>query len=117
MNNWTPLEKDSQLNEIQEQSHDFPVVIFKHSTRCSISSTAWARLQRNWKPEEAGDLKPYYLDLISFRSLSNRIAQDFAVEHESPQLLLISRGKCVYHASHYDISFDSIKEQLSTIEA
>lgn len=117
MSIWTPLENESQLDTILQESHEHPVLIFKHSTRCSISATAWARLERNWKKEEVGDLKPYYLDLISFRSLSNRVAQSLSVDHESPQILLISRGECVYDASHFDISFDTIKQQVSAIEA
>ncbi|HEV7348493.1 bacillithiol system redox-active protein YtxJ [Telluribacter sp.] len=117
MNNWTPLENEAQLAAIEQESHEYPVLIFKHSTRCSISATTWARLERNWKKEEVGDLQPYYLDLISFRSLSNRLAQAYAVEHESPQVLLISRGECVYNASHFDISFDTIRQQVNAIEA
>ena len=117
MNNWTPLDTEAQLEAIKQESHERPVLIFKHSTRCSISSTAWARLERNWKKDEVGSVKPYYLDLLTFRSVSNKIAQEFDVEHESPQVLLISRGECVYNASHFDISFDSIKEQVSALEA
>ena len=113
--NWNQLESIAQLEEIKNESHQFPVLIFKHSTRCSISATTLSRLERNWKQEEVDNLKPYYLDLISNRPISNQIAQDFGVHHESPQALIISNGKSVYDASHYDITFSDLKDQLKTV--
>ncbi len=114
--NWHQLTQASQLEQIKEESQQHPVLIFKHSTRCNISATAKARLERKWNDNEAGDLAPYYLDLVALRSLSNEVADTFGVRHESPQVLLISKGKCVYDASHFDISFDAISEQASRIE-
>lgn len=113
--NWTSLVSESQLETIREESREHPVLIFKHSTRCSISATAKARMERNWKQEQVADVNPYYLDLIANRSLSNEVASFFDVPHQSPQVLLISKGACVYDASHFDISFDDIRQQLSEI--
>ena len=113
--NWHHLTQASQLEEIKEESQRHPVLIFKHSTRCNISATTKARLERKWKDDEAGDLAPYYLDLISLRSLSSEVADTFGVRHESPQVLLISKGECVYDASHFDISFDEISQQANGI--
>jgi len=109
---WNPLTDTIQLEEIKKESQQYPVLIFKHSTRCSISATALSRFERNWKSEDIGDLKPYYLDLISYRSLSNQVAETFDVEHESPQALIIRNGESIFDASHYDISFDEIKAQM-----
>ncbi len=114
--NWIPLQKEAQLQEIEELSRQQPVVIFKHSTRCSISSTALNRLERNWKDGDMQAVKSYYLDLISFRTLSTQVAHTFEVDHESPQLLLIQGGKCIYHASHWSISYDSLKSKLVSSE-
>jgi bacillithiol system protein YtxJ len=110
--NWNPISELAQLEDIQKESHQHPVLIFKHSTRCSISATALGRLERQWQQTEVGDLKPYYLDLIAYRPISNHVAEQFGVWHESPQVLLIRNGASVYNASHYDISFESIKEML-----
>ncbi|GAA4406353.1 bacillithiol system redox-active protein YtxJ [Nibrella viscosa] len=109
--NWNILNSEAQLEAIKQESADQPVMIFKHSTRCSISAMALSRMERNWK-EEAG-IKPYYLDLISYRSLSNKIADEFDIDHQSPQVLLIQDGKCVYDASHMSISFDDLKQQVA----
>jgi bacillithiol system protein YtxJ len=111
--NWINLVKESMLEEIKQNSHTKPVVIFKHSTRCSISSTAFNRLNRTWKNDEIKDTDVYYLDLISHRNISNSIEETFDVEHESPQILLIENGTCTYHTSHLGINFDDIKKKLS----
>ncbi|MFD1144473.1 bacillithiol system redox-active protein YtxJ [Larkinella insperata] len=108
--NWNKLQDNAQLDQIRNESAEQPVLIFKHSTRCSISSTALSRMERNWS--DAAGIKPYYLDLIAFRSVSNQVAEDFGVPHQSPQVLLIQNGECVYDASHFDISFDALKQQV-----
>ena len=108
--NWIDLNNAQQLTDIKELSKARPQVIFKHSTRCSISTMAKSRLERNEQPE-AGDF--YFLDLIRYRSLSNQIAEDFAVAHESPQILLIKNTECVYEESHSGIQMDEILEQIA----
>lgn len=113
--NWNKLNDSAQLEEIKKESHNYPVLILKHSTRCSISSATLGRLERSWKQEEVGDLKPYFLDLIAYRPISNQIAEDFGVWHESPQALIIRNGESVYDTSHFDISFDTIKAQIAAL--
>ena len=100
----------SQLAEIKEQSKVKPQLIFKHSTRCSISSVAKSRLERSTPPE---NVDFYFLDLIKNRDISNKIAEEFSVSHESPQVLLIKNGECVYDESHSGISMDEIEEQAT----
>ena len=111
--NWIPLTDEKQLAEIVETSQQKPVVIFKHSTRCSISSMSLDRLLRNWKEEDSAQITPYYLDLIAYRSLSDLVAQRFGISHESPQVLLLKDGKVTYHESHYGISYAEIKSQVA----
>lgn len=109
--NWNRITTADQLREIREESKSTPVLIFKHSTRCSISRTALDRLERNWNEQEV-KVKPYYLDLLSFRDISNQIADEFAVAHESPQVLIINQEKAVYDRSHFDIDYQQIREAL-----
>lgn len=106
--NWTDLKDIAQLETIKANSFQQPQLIFKHSTRCSISSMAKNRLDRNDTPE---GIHFYYLDLIAHRDISNKIAEDYFVEHESPQVLLIRNGECIYDESHNGISIDEITEQ------
>ena len=106
--NWKIISDENQLEEIREKSFERPQVIFKHSTRCSISSVAKSRLDRSSDPE---GMDFYYLDLIRYRSISNRISELFDVHHESPQILLIKNGECTYDESHLSISIDEVKQQ------
>lgn len=107
-----PLQEPAQLDIVA--ASESPVLIFKHSTRCSISMMAWSRLQRQWSSKLA-DLPVYYLDLLNYRPISAQIAENFNVEHESPQALLISRGRCVWHASHNAISAEALEEALALV--
>lgn len=106
--NWINLTNEEQLLHIKERSTTKSQVIFKHSTRCSISSVAKHRLERSGQPE---GMDFYFLDLIQHRGLSNKIATDFAVYHESPQVLLIKNGECVYDESHSGIDMSELIEQ------
>jgi bacillithiol system protein YtxJ len=110
--NWKELQEFSQLEEIKKLSKDKPVLIFKHSTRCSISSMAWDRMRRNWKESDFEKITPYFLDLISFREVSNEVASKFGVRHESPQVLLIKDAEVVYHKSHMGISYQDILKEI-----
>lgn len=109
---WNNLTEELQLEEIKQLSEHKPVLIFKHSTRCSISSTAKDKLERNWKAEHDDKIQPYYLDLIKFRSISNKIAADFGVEHQSPQALLIKGGKSIFTASHMAININELVKNI-----
>ena len=99
--NWKVLENVNQLVEIKEASHHKLQLIFKHSTRCIISKMALKNFESDFLLHDAIDV--YYLDLITYRNISNEIADDFAVEHQSPQILLIKDGVAVYAASHEGI--------------
>ncbi len=108
------LESNSQIQQILELSNSEQlkgVAIFKHSTRCSISHAAWSKLQRQWLWDDA-QLPIYYLDLLQFRSISNQISQDFSIEHQSPQLMIIKNGQCIYNTSHNGILAAEIKQEI-----
>jgi bacillithiol system protein YtxJ len=106
--NWNQLTQTNQIDIIKQESEKVPVLVFKHSTRCSISSTALSRLERNWNKNDESKILPYYLDLISNRDISAALAETFSIKHESPQALLIKNGKCIYHASHLEIDLNEI---------
>ncbi|OSZ81853.1 thioredoxin family protein [Chitinophagaceae bacterium IBVUCB1] len=106
--NWIDLSDEAQLASIKQESATQPVVIFKHSTRCSISVMVKNRLD---KAEQPDGIKFYYLDLLQHRNISNKVAEDFHVHHESPQVLLIKNGECIYDESHNGIFVEEIAEQ------
>ncbi|MBL7901410.1 MAG: bacillithiol system redox-active protein YtxJ [Bacteroidia bacterium] len=106
--NWKRLTGTEQLNQLEEESRVKRVLIFKHSTRCSISDAALGRLQRHWKEENEEQITCYYLDLLKFRELSNHVAEKYGVPHQSPQALLIRDGKCVFSQTHFDIDLKQL---------
>jgi bacillithiol system protein YtxJ len=107
---WLQLTDSIQLDEIEDASNSKIVVIFKHSTRCSISRMALRQFENEFEANE--NVLPYYLDLLNHRDISNEIASKFSVVHQSPQLLIISKEKCIYNASHSDIDAEVIKNYL-----
>lgn len=96
---WIPLTDVTQLAQIQKKSATKTQVIFKHSTRCGISSMVMKQFVDLYDLTEK-DLDLYYLDLLSFREVSNEVGYKFQVMHQSPQLLVIKNGTTVAHASH-----------------
>jgi bacillithiol system protein YtxJ len=110
--NWNKLTHPNQIQDIKAISEDTPVLIFKHSTQCAISSMALARLVRKWQAGDQEKIKPYFLDLMADRSLSDAVAKQFGVAHQSPQVLVIKDGKVQYEASHYSISYADIMKSL-----
>ena len=110
--NWIELTKESQLTDIKEQSRNKPQLIFKHSTRCAVSGVARNRLERSTAPE---NVDFYFLDLIRNREISNKVAAEFSVFHESPQVLLIKNGECIYDESHSGINMNEIEDQVAAL--
>ena len=106
--NWIPLTDLGQLTEIIETSEEKPVVIFKHSTRCSISRMALKQFENEFDLT-LDQVTIYFLDLLAYRDISNAISLRFNVVHQSPQLLLIKNGESVYHVSHSDIDAADLK--------
>jgi len=109
---WKILESLEELDSALESSHSKPIAIFKHSTRCSISSMAKDRMERGWDfTDDSGPIM-YYLDLISYRLVSNKISERLKVHHESPQLILVKNGEAIYDAAHNFITLSELKEAL-----
>jgi len=108
---WIFLTSESQLEEIERKSFEKPQVVFKHSTRCSISSVSMNKFVKNYNiPSADADL--YYLDLLNYRSVSDEVGYRFQIMHQSPQVLVIKNGEAVYNASHYAIQTDKILELI-----
>jgi len=106
--NWTPLTSEQELQLLLKESHSQPILLFKHSTSCNISTTAKARLERKWKDTDNATVKPVYLDLLNYRAISQKIAELTGVRHESPQAIVLKDGKATYNASHSGIYYDDI---------
>lgn len=112
---WENLEDIKTLDQIITDSMDHPVIIYKHSTTCSLNSVKIKELTNSW-----GDLSTekkmdfYYLDLLAYRSISNEIEEKFGVRHESPQLLVFNKGKITHHTSHMGVTIDFLNNALTS---
>ena len=100
---WQKLTSVDQLDTIVEESKVTPVAIFKHSTRCGISSMVMRQFERAYDLD-MDQMKLYYLDLLAFRKVSDELSINFQVLHQSPQLIVVKNGEAVAHASHNGIS-------------
>lgn len=108
---WHALTQLEQLDDIEKESENKTVAIFKHSTRCGISKMVLKNFESDFRSEEENDnLKLYFLDLLSNRDISSEIAERFNVRHESPQLIVLKDGKVVHHSSHHSIEAQKVKE-------
>lgn len=114
--NWKILDQTQQLEWIKSASFERPVGIFKHSVRCGTSAMVKYDLESNWI-FSAEELEFYYLDLISFRPVSNLVAETFGVYHHSPQIILIKNGAAFFHTSHHMIRIERIQDALRNFAA
>ncbi len=108
---WNSLTELNQLDDIVRESQEKPVLIFKHSTRCGISRMALRGFEVDYDFQE-NELKPYYLDLLHFRDVSNAVAEKFGVYHQSPQILVIKNGVSVFETSHGDINASTLRNKI-----
>lgn len=107
---WKELTEQSQLEQLKTQSDEQPVLIFKHSTRCSISRFALKQFENEFDLQDK--IAPYFLDLLNHRDISNEIALQFNVQHQSPQLLILKNRVVVYQTSHENIDATELKKYL-----
>lgn len=105
---WNELTSTEQLDVIEVQSESLLVLIFKHSTRCSISRFALKQFEFEFDLQEV--IVPYYLDLLNFREVSNEIAARYRVQHQSPQLIVLKNREVVQHASHEGIAVSELRK-------
>ena len=101
----TDLDSIEKLDELFERSHSAPVVIFKHSNTCGISSMISGRVK-------GLDAEINLIIVQKNRDVSNELAERTGIRHESPQAFVLRNGKIVYHASHYSIDPDEITREL-----
>ena len=105
------LHKPEVWQKVLDESEDQPVVLFKHSNSCPLSADAHTEVKK-LERQGAFEESMYIVIVQNAREISDRVAEELEVEHESPQILIIRDGEAVYHANHGDIDADDIAEQL-----
>jgi len=106
---WKSLQSKTDLEQLKERSKQETVIIFKHSTSCGISNAKLSSFRESWEAAEI-QIPVYYLDLLSFREISNLVAEVFDVTHQSPQVIYIKNVICISHSSHHAINYSTTVE-------
>jgi bacillithiol system protein YtxJ len=110
---WKNIESIQMLDEIITLTQEKAVLIFKHSTRCSISMMVLTRFQSEWDLNTS-NCELYFLDLITHRDISNKIEEITGVVHQSPQVIVLRKGEVLYEESHNSISARDIKREVNS---
>lgn len=105
--NFIKLESADELDKLIDTSHERPVVIFKHSSSCGISSGVFNLV------EDGIDTDVHLVVIQNSRDISNLIVSRTGIRHESPQAIVLHNGSAVYHASHWDIEPDAILDRFN----
>jgi bacillithiol system protein YtxJ len=111
---WKKLIRLEQLPELVQESYNIPVVLFKHSVSCGLSAMVKYQLEEEWNFKHK-ELSFYYLDLINHRDVSNKIAEEFDIVHQSPQVIVLHKGKPIANTSHYAIGVSWLRDQLANV--
>ncbi len=110
--------RQEELEAVLETSAVKPVFLFKHSTRCPVSARAFQEYSNfATSLDEQSPISCLMLRVIEARPISDWIARTLGVKHESPQLLVISAGRVVWHASHYSVTKEAMQKVLSSLRA
>ncbi len=107
--NWIIIDSADKIYEAEDLSRSQRVLIFKFSHLCSISHVMKMLLQREWN-EGAMKMKTYLVNVIDNHELSNDIAERFKVEHETPQAIILEKGKSIFSASHGQVKYVNLKQ-------
>lgn len=110
---WLPLSSPEEVERLLEKSHAEPAAVFKHSPHCGISHRVWSEIHAFYFP--AYPLKPYLIDVIAQPEVARVLAHRLGVKHQSPQLLILSKGKCLFHRSHFGIEANRLGNQLGRV--
>ncbi|MBP1931069.1 bacillithiol system redox-active protein YtxJ [Ammoniphilus resinae] len=116
MAEWKEIHTLDEWSEVIKTSDQDPVLLLKHSTTCPISANAWQECQRFVADDAVPNVNYVIVKVIESRPVSNQIADELAVKHESPQLILINHRKAVWNTSHWSITGDNIGTALSNIK-
>jgi len=107
---WIHLTAEDQLQKIIVKSQERLQVIFKFSSCCHFSEVVFQRLQKNFCP---GEIDFNFLDLTNYKYISEKISETFGIPHQSPQILVIHQGQCIFHESHSEISLERILQHVT----
>ncbi|GIO30614.1 MULTISPECIES: bacillithiol system redox-active protein YtxJ [Paenibacillus] len=108
----TKLTTSEELKSALAASVDKPLLLFKHSTRCPISTGAYRQMMSYLEDEPNEDVEYALIHVVEDRPVSLEAADLLGVQHESPQVILVKNQAPVWHTSHSNITEDALKRHL-----
>lgn len=111
MAEFSEIKQVQELEEIFDASSHRKVLLFKHSTTCPISARAWREIQAIIQ-ESSDEVLVAQVKVIESRPVSNQVAAELGVKHESPQALLVHQRQVIWHASHHNVTKEAIQKVL-----
>ncbi|OYD09180.1 general stress protein [Paludifilum halophilum] len=114
MAQWNEITTFNEWNQAFQQSEERPVLVMKHSTRCPVSADAWEECKKYTEDQPRSDMDYVIVKVLESREVSDRIAEDLGVKHQSPQTILLKNGKPVWHTSHWHIKKEALEEVLAS---
>ena len=106
-NQFFRIDDRAALDGLLADSKQKPVIVFKHSTACSISSRAYREME---KVEGQVNI----LEVQSAREISRELANLTGVRHETPQVIVLRDGKAVWNASHFDVKAAAVAKAVES---
>jgi bacillithiol system protein YtxJ len=106
-NKFLRIDDRAALDNLITDSKQKPVIVFKHSNACSISSRAYREME---KVQDQVNI----LEVQSAREVSRELANLTGVRHETPQVIVLRDGKAVWNASHFDVQAGAVAKAVET---
>ena len=114
MSDYSRLDSIAEIEPLIDESRERPVLFFKHSLTCPISSAALREYQSFLESRpEADDTVYTLIEIQNAREVSSSIAERTGVRHESPQALLLRDGEVAWHASHWKIKAQALADAVA----
>lgn len=109
---WKEITTLEEWSAILEKSSERGQVVLKHSTTCPVSANALAEYEHYLTETPNQDLDYILVKVIESRPVSNKIAEDLNVKHESPQIIFVKDKAKYWTASHWAVTIEHISAVL-----
>ncbi len=106
------IQNEQDLGGLVAESSSRPVLIFKHSSACPVSSKAHAEIRKLLEDQQSAGFGFGMVVVQDARAISNAIEQQLGIRHETPQVIVLRDGRAVWNASHWDVTRDRVAAAL-----
>ncbi len=108
----TTIHGVEELDRALAGSVERPLLLFKHSYACGTSAEALDELLAHVDGSRH-DVRYAMVTVQTHRDVSNAVAAQLGIRHETPQALLIRSGRVVWSASHFRVTSNAIRQAIA----